>query len=118
MIRASQVYSDAVGKDFQAQDLSYRVGDDMKEMKISLLRDDKVADSMRLDFRPLVDSLMKDYSGRNTDRIPPEKMVVGNATSLFKVKVFLWQIRTQREGDQTKVVYFDADVFYAIAARQ
>lgn len=117
VIHASQIYSNAAGKDFQGQDLSYRVSDDMKEMTISLLREGKVADTLRLDFRSLVDSLVKDYSGRNTDRIPPEKMVVSNATSLFKVKVFLWQIRTQREGDQTKVVYFDADVFYAIAAR-
>ena len=118
LIHARQFYASGPKKQIQNDDLGIRVSDDMSGMTVQLIRDGVAVDSSSVEFKPLVAGLVKEYMGGNIDRIPPEKMTMTQEAATFKVKVFLWQIQIQRQGEDTKINSFEADVFYTVGVKK
>ena len=118
MIHARQFFTNGPKKQIQSNDLAIRVRDDMSGMTLQLIQDGSAVDSSRIEFRPMVVGLVKEYTGGNIDRIPPEKMALTQETAAFKVKVFLWQIQVQRQGEDAKINSFEADVFYTVNSKK
>jgi hypothetical protein len=61
-----------------------------------------------------VDGLIEEYGYAYTEKIPPEKMTLSKANEVIKVKMFLHYIKVQRIDTRTKIINFDANVFYSI----
>jgi hypothetical protein len=113
LLRAQHVFSGMPKKEPSDQGLSYRIGQDLSKMTVTVSRDAKIVDSLDIDLQPLVNKLLADYGNASTDRIPPEKMAIGAATQMTRVKVFLSSIRVQRHGGEAKVVSYEGDIAWA-----
>jgi len=74
-----------------------------------------VVDSLAVDLRALVNTLVRDYGDVGGGIIPPEKMSITAATDKLKLKICLRKIQFRKVGDETKPVAYDTDFMYSIA---
>jgi hypothetical protein len=114
LLRTQHVFAGAAKRVFPEHGLAYRIEEDLSKMIITVSRDGKSIDSLKVDLQPLVNKLLADYGNATTDRIPTDKMAVVVTSQTTKVKVFLSSIRIQRRGGEAKVVSYDGDIAYRI----
>ncbi|MCX6142433.1 MAG: DUF4153 domain-containing protein [Ignavibacteriales bacterium] len=113
MLRAQHVFSGVPKKEPSEQGISYRIGQDLSKMTVTISRDAKIVDSLSIDLQPLVNKLLADYGKATTDRIPTEKMAIVAVGQTTKVKMFLSSVRVQRHGGESTVVSYDGDIAWA-----
>jgi hypothetical protein len=111
MLRAQHLVKDSFQSLLEG-DVRYRMDPGMYVMLLEVKRGGET-DSVRVDFRQIVERLLKDYGMASTDRIPPEEMTVTAQAKNLKVKVNLWQIRLQRQGGETRPIAYEGDILFA-----
>jgi hypothetical protein len=98
-------------------EISYRLDSSFNVLTVIVMVEGKAVDSLAVDLRPLVDTLVRDYGNVGGGIIPPEKMSITAATQKLKLKICLRRIQFRKDGDETRPAAYDADILYSIAGR-
>jgi hypothetical protein len=112
MLRAQQLNTPGQRRSFQGEKIAYRASGNLDTLTISVRRAAGSTDSVRIGFGKLVEKLVEEYGGGNSDRIPPGKMTVDGVADSLKVRVCLWNVRVQRQGGGSKVLSYEADILF------
>ncbi|HAL55745.1 MAG TPA: hypothetical protein DCP63_04520 [Bacteroidetes bacterium] len=113
MLKMQQINTGRLRRDFPEEGVAFRMREEMDAMTFIVSSEGKAIDSLEIDFKPLLDRLLGDYGNTSAADLPPEKMSVSNESKTMRVKVYLKRIQARREGDVTKPVSYDAEIFYA-----
>lgn len=113
MLRAQRLFKDDVGG-VQEGDVRYRMAPGMFVLVFVAKLQDGTFDSLRVDFLPVVERLVKNYGSAITDRVPPEEMMVSAEGARLKVKINLWQVRLKRQGEEMTPIAYEGDILFTV----
>jgi hypothetical protein len=112
LLSKRHVFSGMTKREFSGEGIAVLTGTDLSTMTVTISRDMKTGDALRIDLKPLTDKLIAEYGEASTDRIPPEKMAIVVANQTTMVKVFFSTMEIQRHGGTSEVMSYDADIAY------
>jgi hypothetical protein len=70
------------------------------------------AETLAVDLRPFIDTLLAEYSPRGGFDIPPDKMAARADGPAVRLKLCFRRIHLQRERDRFHPVYYETDILY------
>ncbi|OGU28093.1 MAG: hypothetical protein A2X66_00275 [Ignavibacteria bacterium GWA2_54_16] len=113
MLRAQRLFKDAV-LGAQGGDVRYHMAPGMFVLVFAAKRQGGAFDSLRIDFQPVVEQLVKNYGSAITDKVPPEEMTVSAEDAHLKVKINLWQIRIKKQGEENTPIAYEGDILFMV----
>ncbi len=113
MLRTQHLVTDGV-QGLQEGDVRYRMDDEMSMLIFAAKRQGNEFDSIRVDFRQMVQQLVKNYGTAITDGVPPEEMTISVADAHLKLRINLWQIRMRRQGEEIKPIAYEGDILFTV----
>ncbi len=102
-----RIYTGFASRDFQDHGISFQVRDSLNTVRFILADSGSVAETLRVDVRPLYQRLLKEYGSGAVDRVPVERMTLEVEGRTAKIRVFIPNLTIQKRGDETKVLYYD-----------
>jgi hypothetical protein len=96
-------------------DLAYSVSAGLDTLTLISLKEGRAADSVRVDMRRFVETLLLDEANRNTANVPPAKMSIAVSTATMKVKVYVRQLAGERQDGVLKLTTYDCTILYSLA---
>jgi hypothetical protein len=117
MLRGQRIRAAGPKPEAPTGEISYRLDSSFNVVTVVVTVEGQVADSLAIDLRSLVDTLVREYGDAGGGIIPPEKMSITAATEKLKLKICLRRIQFRKDGDETRPVAYDADILYSISGR-
>jgi len=117
LVRIRAISPDALVKEMMGDDYGYRVNKDLGGLLFWTVRNGAPADSVQVEFGPMLAGLLEESVGGSVDNIPPERMTLAHEGKALRVKMFFVQLEVERAGDGAKVLSFNANLFYAFNPR-
>jgi hypothetical protein len=113
MIRGRYVSDRQGQKDFSDAGILYRFNASLDTLTFIRTGEDQPGtDSLKIDLRPLIDQLVRDYRNINVVNMDPESLSLSGVTINLKVKVYLRFLNLHREDKKIKIENYSADILY------
>lgn len=112
LLQRQRILSGVLHREFSDQGISYRIGLDQSMITVSIWRDTKSVDTLKIDLIPFIDNLKAKYGIVSTEKISPEEMALVAANRSAIIKIFLSTITIQQNEKKLKVISFEAQVAY------
>jgi len=112
MIRIWHSETDQKNENPIGMGISYRLSSSLDTLTFLRRMDGKPADSLLIDFRPLLDKLLQEYNNTNINNIPAESMLLSQVSSTMKIKIYVRYLNLHRENKVVKIVSYGADILF------
>jgi hypothetical protein len=97
---------------FKNGEISYSVSKDLDTLTFRSLRDSTRGETLALNVRPLLDSLMREFNNLSTRDISPSKLTLEGENSDLKVKICLQHIQAEHRKEELKLTSYQANILY------
>ena len=114
MIHGQSISSSGLSRSFGGGTFSFRTGSRVDSLTFVFAPGPGVRDSIVVDLRGTVRSLVERYGNGNTWKVPPQEMRIEREGDRFAVGISFWQLKVETDTAGANVVSYEADILYRV----